>query len=725
MNDIEVIENINKYSFTYIFNEIFKNKINIDILVNYINLFLNKNENQELFINDAKDEIDKYIDSINYIIQNLNLKDEYKKIIIGILLNKNLITFNNTNNNLLKFIVDDDNLLKQFFENNNDINIFYNLINNYENEKKITNFIHKIINNNKCRNKYQKEENDLKIIKNNENLLYKILELILDYWDNLVKYEYNKCSNIKNYIIKYNIDEINDKVLIDKYSNYFFILIKLINVTIYYNISKETELTNMLKLITSNKDNIDNLNNIWKDFLNMKTYYNDLLEQKYKSTQEEINKINKLLKNDFLYKIKLFYNNFIIQIDYIITDKNNLIQNNCIINYLENIIDFSIYCINRKICSKKNDFNLMLFFFKIINNKKFSNFNINQKSIDFLLYYILANITYIKKEISFINSDIITTFYLNIINFYINLDSYEDYSKNDTKYKIIYIIRLLSNNNKNKKYIFTDIFNNIIKDNNNLILKLLNSIIIDINFYLDELILYLKNSENYLLLIKTLYSILIETLNFIKFFSNNDNFSNIIFNDEILINFINSINLHIKNIISLQIDIFNITNNYNLSEVCLLILDIYVIFNNINSNKFIHLMSKDIRSFDITIFQNLLTLLLNKNKINNEFYNNFELILLQIKKLNDIELQKKDNIIPDEFTDPLYNTLLENPVYLPTSDTIVDLLIIKRHLLSNSNDPFTREPLTLEEIEKHNRKPNIINKINILKKKIKDYKNKL
>jgi hypothetical protein len=724
MNDIEVIENINKYSFTYIFNEIFKNKINIDTLVNYINLFLNKNENHELLINDAKDESDKYIDSINYIIQNLNLKDEYKKIIIGILLNKNLITFNNINNNLLKFIVDDDNLLKQFFENNNDINIFYNLINNYENEKKITNFIHKIINNNKCRNKYQKEENDLKIIKNNENLLYKILELILDYWDNLVKYEYNKCSNIKNYLIKYNIDEINDKVLIDKYSNYFFILIKLINVTIYYNISKETELTNMLKLITSNKDNIDNLNKIWKDFLNMKTYYNDLLEQKYKSTQEEINKINKLLKNDFLYKIKLFYNNFIIQIDYIIIDKNNLIQNNCIINYLENIIDFSIYCINRKICSKKNDFNLMLFFFKIINNKKISNFNINQKSIDFLLYYILANITYIKKEISFINSDIITTFYLNIINFYINLDSYEDYSKNDTKYKIIYIIRLLSNN-KNKTYIFTDIFNNIIKDNNNLILKLLNSIIIDINFYLDELILYLKNSENYLLLIKTLYSILIETLNFIKFFYNNDNFSNIIFNDEILINFINSINLHIKNIISLQIDIFNITNNYNLSEVCLLILDIYVIFNNINSNKFIHLMSKDIRSFDITIFQNLLTLLLNKNKINNEFYNNFELILLQIKKLNDIELQKKDNIIPDEFTDPLYNTLLENPVYLPTSNTIVDLLIIKRHLLSNSNDPFTREPLTLEEIEKHNKKPNIINKINILKNKIKDYKNKL
>ena len=68
----------------------------------------------------------------------------------------------------------------------------------------------------------------------------------------------------------------------------------------------------------------------------------------------------------------------------------------------------------------------MLFFFKIINNKIISNFIINQKSIDFLLYYILANISYIKKEISIINSDIINIFYINILNFYSELDNYDD-----------------------------------------------------------------------------------------------------------------------------------------------------------------------------------------------------------------------------------------------------------------------------------------------------------
>ena len=372
---------------------------------------------------------------------------------------------------------------------------------------------------------------------------------------------------------------------------------------------------------------------------------------------------------------------------------------------------------------EKNDFNLMLFFFKIINNKIISNFIINQKSIDFLLYYILANISYIKKEISIINSDIINIFYVNILNFYSELDNYDDYSKNDTKYKIIYIIRLLTKNNKNNDNIFTINFNSIIKNNNNKTIKFLNSIITDINFYLEELILYLKNSDNYLLLIKTLYSILIETLNFMKFFLNNKKFGNITFNDEIWINFINSTNLHIKNIIELDINIFHITNNYNLSEVCILLLDIYNIFNNINSVKFTTLMSNDTRSFKINIFNKLIKLLLDNNKINQETFNEFELLFSEIKKLNDIELKNNYHNIPEELCDPLVNSLFIEPVVLPTSQIIVDLLVIKRHLLVNNTDPFNRNVLTIEDIELYNQKPEIIEKINDLKKKIEEYKN--
>ena len=49
MDDIEIINNVNKFSFNYLFNEIFKNQINIDTLINYINLFLTKN-NENIFI---------------------------------------------------------------------------------------------------------------------------------------------------------------------------------------------------------------------------------------------------------------------------------------------------------------------------------------------------------------------------------------------------------------------------------------------------------------------------------------------------------------------------------------------------------------------------------------------------------------------------------------------------------------------------------------------------
>lgn len=51
--------------------------------------------------------------------------------------------------------------------------------------------------------------------------------------------------------------------------------------------------------------------------------------------------------------------------------------------------------------------------------------------------------------------------------------------------------------------------------------------------------------------------------------------------------------------------------------------------------------------------------------------------------------------ISDDFLDPLLNTIMTDPVRLP-SGNIVDRAVIERHLLSaNRVDPFTREPLTL------------------------------
>ncbi|XP_064461145.1 ubiquitin conjugation factor E4 B-like [Ornithodoros turicata] len=48
---------------------------------------------------------------------------------------------------------------------------------------------------------------------------------------------------------------------------------------------------------------------------------------------------------------------------------------------------------------------------------------------------------------------------------------------------------------------------------------------------------------------------------------------------------------------------------------------------------------------------------------------------------------------PDEFRDPLMDTLMEDPVILP-SGNVVDKATIVRHLLNSNTDPFNRQPLT-------------------------------
>ena len=48
--------------------------------------------------------------------------------------------------------------------------------------------------------------------------------------------------------------------------------------------------------------------------------------------------------------------------------------------------------------------------------------------------------------------------------------------------------------------------------------------------------------------------------------------------------------------------------------------------------------------------------------------------------------------------DPLMATLMRDPVRLPTSNMVVDRSTIKAQLLSKPEDPFNRQPLTIEQV---------------------------
>lgn len=73
----------------------------------------------------------------------------------------------------------------------------------------------------------------------------------------------------------------------------------------------------------------------------------------------------------------------------------------------------------------------------------------------------------------------------------------------------------------------------------------------------------------------------------------------------------------------------------------------------------------------------------------------FRAILTRAHDLYVANQQSEDECAdaPDEFKDPLMDTLMSDPVCLP-SGTVMDRAIITRHLLNSNTDPFNRQTLT-------------------------------
>merc|ERR1712110_91301 len=72
----------------------------------------------------------------------------------------------------------------------------------------------------------------------------------------------------------------------------------------------------------------------------------------------------------------------------------------------------------------------------------------------------------------------------------------------------------------------------------------------------------------------------------------------------------------------------------------------------------------------------------------------------------DIELQLGD--IPNEYLDPIMQTLMTDPVILGKNKNekdknqyVMDRKVIERHLMNNPNNPFNREPLTKDDLIPH------------------------
>ncbi|KAI3840361.1 hypothetical protein MKX03_005857 [Papaver bracteatum] len=139
-------------------------------------------------------------------------------------------------------------------------------------------------------------------------------------------------------------------------------------------------------------------------------------------------------------------------------------------------------------------------------------------------------------------------------------------------------------------------------------------------------------------------------------------------------------------------------DNYGFKPKILLkkIISIYVhIAREDKENTFAAAICKDGRSYNERLFTEVVNIIpgFGEEMIElGEFVNLSAKVKLAAVEEMDVETALGE--IPDEFLDPIQCTLMRDPVTLPSSNATVDRLVIERHLLIDTIDPFNRSYLT-------------------------------
>ena len=136
-------------------------------------------------------------------------------------------------------------------------------------------------------------------------------------------------------------------------------------------------------------------------------------------------------------------------------------------------------------------------------------------------------------------------------------------------------------------------------------------------------------------------------------------------------------------------------------------------------NKILSCIVKDERSFNLKNFESVM--LMHQNGELTINYNekiDFTRVIEKIK--NFVEEFKSQTIVYDdaneEYLDPITNELMNDPVLLPSSKTVLDRKTIETHLLKDQTDPFNRSLLTIDMLVSCSELKNSIEEYKIKKK---------
>ncbi|KAI7869787.1 ubiquitin elongating factor core-domain-containing protein [Spinellus fusiger] len=128
------------------------------------------------------------------------------------------------------------------------------------------------------------------------------------------------------------------------------------------------------------------------------------------------------------------------------------------------------------------------------------------------------------------------------------------------------------------------------------------------------------------------------------------------------------------------------------------LIDIYL---HLNTTTFIEAIARDGRSYKKEYFSKAASILLKHGLKQQDDISTLESIVNRVEEAIKSSAEEEEELgdVPDEYLDPLFFTLMEDPVVLPTSGVVVDRSTIRAHLLGDTRDPFNRTPLSMDMVQ--------------------------
>lgn len=169
--------------------------------------------------------------------------------------------------------------------------------------------------------------------------------------------------------------------------------------------------------------------------------------------------------------------------------------------------------------------------------------------------------------------------------------------------------------------------------------------------------------------------------------------------------FAQALNFSLDALVSPKGQKIKVTNpeQYHFEPVKLLECLVQIFLNMGELEEFRQNIVNDTRSYKDENFVKLINLITTRHKVwlGQEQVEQLQTLFVQLKEIKH-QQNAEDELYddaPDEFLDPIMSTFMHNPVLLPTSDKIMDLTVIKKHLMNDPTDPFNRKPLSIDMVK--------------------------